>query len=277
MPSPFPGMDPYLEDPDFFPDVHDRFISQLSEALNARLPPTYYSGIASRIWIETSRRRFGPDVNVLRPNRRTTKRTLVAGTDAAFAQAATAKPVIVRMAPQEVREPFLELYVRRGGDRLVATIELLSPANKAPGAQGRGLYRRKQRDILRRKVHLIEIDLLRAGRHTTAVPLDAAIERTGAFDYHVCVRPFNRPEDYHIYPILLPQRLPAVDVPLLPGDAPASVDLQAILDRCYDTGRYDLRVNYQEWKPIPPLSAERQAWADQLLKARDATASRPPA
>ncbi len=38
MPSPFPGMDPYLESPDWFPDLHDGLIFCLKESLQNLLP-----------------------------------------------------------------------------------------------------------------------------------------------------------------------------------------------------------------------------------------------
>ncbi len=38
MPSPFPGMDPYLEDPAFWEDFHDRFVTYWSDVLNGSLP-----------------------------------------------------------------------------------------------------------------------------------------------------------------------------------------------------------------------------------------------
>ena len=68
MPSPIPGMDPFLEDPAVFPDLHDNLIAELN-AINAQLPPPYYASSASRVWIEPSQRRVEPDVNVLRPER----------------------------------------------------------------------------------------------------------------------------------------------------------------------------------------------------------------
>ena len=66
MPSPFPGMDPYLEHPDIFPDVHDRFITHLSEAIQSRLPEPYFAVIGKRLWIETTERSIQPDVDVMR-------------------------------------------------------------------------------------------------------------------------------------------------------------------------------------------------------------------
>ena len=41
MPSPFPGMDPFLEHPEVFPDLHDSLGATLRESLNARLPEPY--------------------------------------------------------------------------------------------------------------------------------------------------------------------------------------------------------------------------------------------
>jgi hypothetical protein len=49
MSSPFPGMDPWLEHPDIFPDVHDSLISYLRETLNATLPSPYFANIATRV------------------------------------------------------------------------------------------------------------------------------------------------------------------------------------------------------------------------------------
>ena len=66
MPSPFPGMDPFLENPGIFPDFHDSFITYLRENLQANLPPPYYAALGRRIWIEASRRSIEPDVHILR-------------------------------------------------------------------------------------------------------------------------------------------------------------------------------------------------------------------
>jgi hypothetical protein len=279
MPSPFPGMDPFLEDPAVFPDLHDSFIAYLREALNSGLPAGYYAATNSRVWIEPARHRIGPDVNVLKREGPSNGGIPVGGGGTAIADLVATEPVIVHVAKEEARESYLEIFSQNGKHRLVATIEMLSRANKTPGEKGRGLYRKKQRAVLRRRVHLIEIDLLRAGKHTTAVPLDAAMQNTGGFDYHVCVRRFNRPQDYSVYPIHLPQRLPTLAVPLLPDDPSVQVDLQATIERCYATGRYDMRVNYRESVPPPALSAEQQAWADQILHSRIAAedGSAPPA
>jgi len=260
-------MDPFLEDPAIFPDLHDRLIAALRDAINAVLPPPYYASSASRVWIEPTQRRPGPDVNVLRPEQ-PGGGPMEPANGGSIATAVAVKPVIVRVPHEEFREPFLEIYARPGNERLVTTIEVLSPTNKTPGEKGRDLYVQKQKEVLNSQVHLVEIDLLRGGRHATAVPLDAAIAKAGPFDYHVCIHTFDEWEDFLVYPIRLEMRLPVLAIPLLPGDPPVSVDLQAGLDRCYDTGLYQRRTHYRERTPVPPLRPEQAAWAERLLREK---------
>jgi hypothetical protein len=257
-------MDPFLEDPAVFPDLHDNLIAELRNAINAQLPPPYCASSASRVWVEPAQRRVGPDVNVLRPER-------PGGVGAAtppVGPAVARPPVVVRIPREEFREPYLDIYAKPGKERLVTTIEALSPTNKTGGGEGRPLYLQKQREVLSGQVNLVEIDLLRGGQHTTAVRLEDALAKAGPFDYHVCVRAFEEPDDFVIYPISLGERLPVVAIPLLPGDGSVPVDLQILLDRCYDTGLYPRRVPYGERTPVPPLRPEQQAWVEQLLREK---------
>jgi hypothetical protein len=58
MELPFPGMDPYLEAPSIWPDVHHRLIAALSEQLQSQLGPQYTAVITpyvTRIWLSTVR------------------------------------------------------------------------------------------------------------------------------------------------------------------------------------------------------------------------------
>jgi hypothetical protein len=265
MPSPFPGMDPYLEDPAVFPDLHDSMITYLREALQARLPEPYYAALGSRVWVDYSDRTIGPDVNVLHRGRERPSEGSPAG--AVALAAPRAMPVRVYVPHDEMREPFIEI-VARDGRRVVTSIEILSLANKAPGAHGRDLYLQKQREVLRSQAHLVEIDLLRGGHPTTAVPLERALAETGPFDYHVCVHRFDRLEEFLVYPIQLPERLPEVAVPLLPGDATVAVDLQAVLDRCYDGGGYGRRIEYATRVPVPQLRPDQSEWANGVLREK---------
>src|SRR5436309_1444906 len=143
MPSPFPGMDPYLEAPAFFGDLHVSMITYLREALQGRLPEPYYAALSDRVWVEVERRFIEPDVNVLRgkPSRGGGK-----GAGAVATVPGPASPVVVHVPQEERREAYIEIFTRvENGEHLVTTVEMLSPANKAPGEQGRDLYLRKQR------------------------------------------------------------------------------------------------------------------------------------
>jgi hypothetical protein len=266
MPSPFLGMDPYLENPEFFPGLHDRLINELSADLQKSLPPAYYAEIRSRVWVDYVERPFEPDVNVVRNLRRIEPPEngveIVVGVGA--------DPVVV-VAPEfaaddEDRELYAEIYTIQGERRLVTAIEVLSPSNKARGTDGRHLYIRKQREIIDSKTHLVEIDLLRGGAFTTAVPRKRAVEEAGWFDYHVCIHRYDELGKFFIYPIPLRQRLPQIAIPLSPGDAPVNLDLQAVFDRCYDAGPYARLSPYVGRIPEPPLRPEDAVWATQLLR-----------
>jgi hypothetical protein len=173
--------------------------------------------------------------------------------------------VVVTVPQDELRETYVEIHAGGASERVVTTIEVLSLANKTPGVHGRELYLRKQREVLASQIHLVEIDLLRGGLHTTAVPLRRARAKTGPFDYHVCVHRFDHLEDFFVYPVRLPDRLPEIGIPLLPGDRDVPLDLQAVFDRCYDAGPYRRRIRYGQTEPVPPLEAVHQAWAARLV------------
>jgi hypothetical protein len=260
-------MDPYLEHPDVFPGLHDRLIAYLSEALQPLLPIPYYADMGRRAWIELSERYIDPDVNVLRSRAGGTAEAPEPG-GIATASRTAAQPLVIHVPHDERREPLVEIYTGRGKDRrLVTTIEVLSPSNKTPGERGRDLYLKKQDEILQSKVHLVEIDLLRGGEHTTAVPRDRLVAKAGSFDYHVCVHQFDNLEDYFVYPIQLPDALPTVNIPLLPGDGQVPVDLQAVFTRSYDTGPYTREIEYRQDRPTPPLEPQRAHWAMQVLES----------
>ena len=263
MPSPFPGMDPFIEHPDNFSDFHDRFIAYVSENLQSRLPAPYVARLGRRAWIEVSERYIGPDVQVMRPR----TAPLTAGPLATVAARSRSEPVVVHVPHDERSETFVEIYHGPRSDRrLVTSIELLSLTNKTPGEHGRDLYLRKQREILDSKVHLVEIDLLRGGEHTTAVPLGRLRRKTSEFDYHVLIHCFDNLEDYFAYPIRLDEPLPEIAVPLLPGDLAVLLDLQAVFNRTYDAGPYHREIDYHRDAPVPPLGPGWQAWLQKILE-----------
>jgi hypothetical protein len=264
-------MDPYLEHPAIFPDLHDSMVAYLRESLQARLPAPYFADIGSRVWVDIAERSIGPDVNVLRGERTSARPGSPDGGRnggaVAVATPTRSQPIVVTVPHDEFRETYVQIFAKLENERLVTSIEVLSLSNKTRGQHGRELYLRKQQEIPASDVHLVEIDLLRSGEHTTAVPRDRAVKKAGQFDYHVCIHHFDNLEDYFVYAIRLEDRLPEIAIPLLPGDAAVPIDLQAVFDRCYETGPYVRRVRYNEIKPEPPLNAEQSNWAAGLLRA----------
>jgi len=254
----FPGMDPYLENPHYWPGVHEACIIYMRNQLLPQLRPRYWPAIGSRVFIEGPRRDTIPDVTVLQRSRQPARgSSTVLEADA---------PERVRVSDVELRESFLTIIDRESGQQIVTVIELVSPTNKYAGP-GRELYQRKQRETLGSSAHLVEIDLLRAGPHVLAVPEQGARLR-GPYTYLVSV---NRAEEqrqvFEIYRRTLRDRLPRIRIPLADDDPDVVLDLQAVLVQVCETGGYEEQLNYAA-PCIPPLSPEDQAWANQLIAAR---------
>lgn len=263
MPSPFPGMDPFLERRDLFPDLHGSLIFCLKEHLQSRLPSPYYASSSRRTWVEVSERYVEPDVHVVVPLESPTSRR---DSVAAVAVAERAEPVVVRVEQDEWREGYLDIFIGPHRERrLVTSIEVLSPSNKTAGNKGRDLYLQKQKEVLESRAHLIEIDLLRYGTHTSAVPHDWLRHQVGTIDYHVCSHQFDVPNEFSVYPIRLEQSLPLIRVPLLPGDGHVEADLQMVFNHAYDAGPYRREIDYLNETPDPPLDEERMKWARELI------------
>ena len=253
----FPGMDPYLEHPQVWPDVHASFIVYLREYLRPLLGPRYIIAIETRVFVEgpATDHPIIPDASV-RPTRPETSGETVALLEADPA-------VEVQVLPLEVEETYLTIRDRQSGQRIVTVLEVVSPTNKYAGS-GRESYVAKQTEVRRSATHLVEIDLLRTGPHVVAVP-EWAARQHGPYDYLVCV---NRAEGlrdrFSLYPRLLCERLPRMRLPLAAPDPDIVLDIQAVLGRTYDAGGYAERLNYTA-PCIPPLAPEAQAWADTII------------
>jgi hypothetical protein len=258
-------MDPFLEAPGLFPDLHDSLINGIRDSINAALRAPYFTAIASRVFIELADRLIGPDVAVVLGDDESLQSSTEQNSGLAIAPPPVeVQPVVIRVPHDEVRELYLEIRTS-DDERLVTTIELLSLTNKSPGDHRRDLYKKKQRELLERDVHLVEIDLLRGGQHTTAVPLELIERKTGWFDYHISAHRFDQREYFQIYAIRLPSRLPKIAIPLLPGDPDVIVNLQEVFDRCYDAALYNRRVRYSAAIPLPPLREDELQWVKELL------------
>lgn len=258
MPSPFPGMDPYLEDPELWPDVHHGLISGIQAALNPALVPRYVARVELRIYVsdqdDPGRDRV-PDVRIEKsPRRKGAKKAKP--TEAL----AIAEPLQIPFLPdEEVEEARLEIR-HRESKALVAVLEVLSPSNKIRGSEGRKSFLDKRREILASEAHWIEIDLLRAGEPTLA-----RLAREDC-DYRIVVSRCNDSSNYaKFWPVNVRQPLPVIGVPLRGKDADVPLDLGAVLRAAYDNAAYDISIDYRR-DPVPPLSREDAAWAAKLLR-----------
>ena len=228
------------------------------------LPEPYFAVIDERLWIEPSARPIEPDSVVIRSQGNGGE---TGGIATATAVATRSQPIVFEVIDDEHSEMFVEVRTRTRDDseRIVTTIEVLNPSNKKPGEKGRDLYLEKQHELLNSESHLVEIDLLRGGEHTTPMSLERLQHKAGAFDYHVSVHRFDDYGRFFIYPWKLEDTLPEIAVPLLPGDGAVALDLQAVFVRCYETGPYRRRVRYDVSRLDPPLDVERTAWAKQVI------------
>lgn len=262
MPSPFPGMDPYLERPGRWGDVHTRLINVASDLLTEQLLPRYVVRIEERVYLEDDgyepRGGIIPDARVLKNPLDAAARSPV---PAVRPTAGTALVIEDKtLLDDEVHEPRLEVVDLSGG-AVVAVIEVLSPSNKRRGSAAWNSYREKRTEVMHSGSHLVEIDLLRAG---TRMVRSA---RLPAHDYLVHVSPAPRRPRGLLYPVRLDEPLPTVAIPLKPGEAEAQLPLQAALDTVYDRAGYRFQVDYRD-DPPDPLDDARAAWADALLKEK---------
>jgi hypothetical protein len=250
-------MDPWLEHPQLWTGVHSRLIVYMSDLLQPLLAPRYIANVEERVYVEEPGRAIRPDVWI-RPNR---PQAPAVGSPAV---AEVDEPLIVE-AQLDVHEPFIEIIDLSTGRQVVTVIEVVSPSNKFAGP-GQNLYLTKQRDVLQSTAHLVEIDLLRAGPHVLAVPL-SRVAPQGQYDHLVSVNRASRLRRiFETYPRTVHDRLPRIGIPLHEPDADVQLDVQAALDQTYWAGRYAERIDYSR-SCEPPLSAEDEAWADQLVRA----------
>lgn len=262
MASPFPGMDPYLEDRAFWSDVHHSLITYIRNALQPQVRPRYSVRIEERIYVEEAKREIVPDVTLLKP---ATSRT---GTTAVL-EPECDTPVVLHIEERLHTEGVIHILDRAHDMRVVTVIEVLSPSNKEPRTKGWELYRQKQSEILKSDVHLIEIDLLRGGEYMLAPPYSRLIERVGDhWHYMISISRADDPESFWLYPRTVRERLPRIPVPLAIGDRDVSLDVQAVLSQCYDDGAYEDLIDYRRDPPPPPFRPEDMEWIDQLLRAK---------
>lgn len=255
MPPPFPGMDPYLEHADLWPDVHNALIAALRDELSPAVRPRYYVALEERTYLEEP-----PELILVgRPD----LAVIAARPESPPSRAGDRGRQVIEVelpAALPARETYLEVRGVSDGD-VVTIIEILSPANKRPGT-GRRLYLDKRVAVLATRTSLVEIDLLRAGdRMPTLGPLIDA-------DYRLLVsRGWRRPKA-EVIAFGVRDPLPAFPVPLRRDEDEPRIDLGRVLHALYDRASYDLRIDYRR-PPVPSLAADDTAWAATRLASAD--------
>jgi hypothetical protein len=257
-------MDPYLENPGLWPDVHATLIPMYRDLLLAQLRPKYVVRVEERVYISDEcddafeAQLPIPDVEVAV---RLGSEEAAFGLGSETSQVEVAEPVVATTwFEEEVHEAFLKVIDVESRE-VVTVIEVLSPTNKAPGLHGVESFKQKRREFMNSSTHWVEIDLLRGDR-MVRVP-----KKVGRYDYLVHVSKSGMRPRGLLYPIRLPQRLPIIPIPVKSGDPDARLDLQAALDSIYDRAGYDLDVDYRG-EPNPPLSGKLAEWADRLLRSK---------
>lgn len=252
MPSPFPGMDPYLEHPDLWPDVHHRLITVLADALGPQLRPRYVVRVDFHMYRETPTglELIGrPDVDV----RRAVREQAVA----TYRATPPPQPRPVRVPITDViRHGYLQIKDVASGD-VITVIEILSPTNKRPG-KNRTDYEEKRQAVLDSSTHLVEIDLL---RQYPPMPFEDGGEND---HYRVLVSRSEQRPQADLYLFSVRQPIPAFRLPLRSNDDEPLVDLTTLLHDLYDRAGYDLSIDYTR-DPVPPLEGEDAVWAAELL------------
>lgn len=260
MPSPFPGMDPFLEIQEW-EDFPTRFMTAFSDCLSPAVEPDYLVRVERRVYVE----RVGEEPETMR--RANIAVIAVESGPATRILSQTPGTIAVECdLPMPIERFEAYLVVRdRETMQVVTVIELLSPANKRRHGDGRREYLTKRREFLASPSHIVELDLLRGG---VRLPVIGSLPPG---DFYAIVSRANRRPRCEVYAWTLRDKLPPIPIPLKRGDADAVVPLQEVFDTVYQRARYDLSVKYDS-KLDPPLDEAELQWAKQLT-GRDNTSS----
>ncbi len=268
MPSPFPGMDPFLETNPIFQELHTQILAEMQALLQPQLRPKYVARLERHlsegsVWDAPSGtislERKEPDVTIASSasgEKRTGSTAVLARPSARVGEELDADELELR------KQRRIVIYVQDHPRLAVTSIELLSPGNKQPGAVAQERYLEKRASALHGGLHWVEIDLLRGGaRPPIPVPVSATAD-------YLCYVAQATPTGWNhlLYTWTLREPLPVLPIPLL-GDDHAQVDLGACFATAYDRIAADDEVDY-EGKPPPALRKRDAKWLDQLLRTQ---------
>ena len=267
MKSPFPGMDPYIESCGLWGDFHHDLISEMKRALAQAAPERYLVRTGERsylVLVGTEGKEshpFLPDVSVTSPRRGKNPSRKKGGVHVAEASLGPEPLMLRAFITEEYCETFVEIYEAEPEQRLVTTIEVLSPTNKRPDTPGWDLYQRKRQSILLSGLNLVEIDLLRNGQRP---PM---LDHWPDSPYTLLVSCGDLFKRCRVWPAHFRQPLPTLPVPLAKPDAHIELNLQSMIEAIYERSRYATSIDYR--KPLdPPLNAEETRWLTKRLSER---------
>ena len=246
-------MNPHLENPELWSEVHSRLIVAIADDLSDRLSEKYRVVIEKRTYFsgEDDSVLVGiPDVSVVSKQPESSRSATTTLTP-------PVKPITVTLPiAEEVQERYLEIREAATG-AVITAIEILSPKNKRAG-EGRQVYERKRSRVLASLTNLVEIDLLRGGRPLPILGITKS-------DYRIVVSRSDHRPSAQLYAFGVRQEIPGFPMPLQTGEKEPVLNLQSILERVYERGLYHLAIDYT--KPAqPPLAPEDTDWAAILLK-----------
>jgi hypothetical protein len=254
MPSPFPGMNPYLEQDGLWPDVHHRLISEIATQLAAKVQPDFFVNIGQDVYLRIAdsaeRDLFGkPDVAIAELRRSTS------GVSKAALATPAGIPGVIDLPVIKDELGMIEIQ-ERDSERVVTVIELLSPSNKYAGRDYEQ-YLAKRIGYLSSGAHFIEIDLLRGGPRMPC-------EGMPLCDYVVLLSRTEHRPNVELFPFGVRQEIPPVPVPLNDSHADVMLDLHDAIDTVYDEALYGLRIYRRQ--PRPLLKPADREWAAELIQ-----------
>ena len=259
MPTPFPGMDPYLERSPLWEEVHTGLLVEIQLHLAPLVRPAYRVGVERRTYLAVSpsnpKALIGkPDVLVIAGGGRTAPVAVLEPTSV------MAPSLVVNLpAAEEIVERYLVIRDVDNND-VITVIELLSPSNKVMRA-GREQYEDKRIKVLASRTNLVEIDLLRAGEPLAMWVSGGQVHS----DYRIVIsRAWQRPEaDVYLFNVTDP--IPTVPIPLRRGETEPALPLNQLVHDLYDRAGYDLAIDYSQ-PPEPPLADDTTPWTEALLE-----------
>jgi hypothetical protein len=266
MNSPFPGMDPFIEECGLWEDFHHHLVEKIGEQLADISPAQYLVRTGERsylVLVESEGKEaypFLPDVNIKAQGKKNPRKK--PGSEPPVELAEDEPLTMCAFIAEEHGEAFVEIYEAEGDRRLVTCLEVLSPANKRRNSVGQEQYLRKRQSLLLEGVNLVEIDLLRGGER---MPM---LSPWPDCPYTLLVARAHKMQTCKVWRGHFRTRLPCIPVPLTKPDPDLALDLQPLIDGIYRRYRYAQSIDYS--KPLKPaLKGDDARWFRERLRERE--------